>query len=102
MHTAITDVDGLNLDFIKVRPVMVPLSYSDRTVLAQGLVNNTLGVMENRHEGNKSTYKFAYPDWITRTNGRATTNNPTEQTKFFDGTYAHFELLKLNNWINSI
>ena len=77
--------------FIKVRPVMVPLAYTDRTIIAQGIVNNTLAVVKNRYI-EKSTSKFAYPDYMFRTNGKTKSVVPT-----FDGQYSHFDLLKLNN-----
>jgi hypothetical protein len=72
---------------------MVPLNYSDRTIVAQGIVNNTLGVIKNRHSGINSL-PFAYPDYILRCGGKAKT------TSGFDGRYAHFDLLKLNNNLN--
>ena len=71
---------------------MVPLSYSDRTVIAQGLVNNTLGIIKNRHDGITSQ-PFSYPDYIFRCNGK----NKTTTSSFPNGSYAHFDLLKVNN-----
>lgn len=91
----------LELDFINIRPLIVPLQSYERTVVAQGLVNNTLGVMKNRHSDNINSSMFSYPDYLIRMN-KKTTSNPTERYRSFDGSYAHFELLKLNNWINKI
>lgn len=71
---------------------MVPLSNSERTIIAQGLVNNTLGVMSNRMSGRSST-PFAYPDYIFRPGGKP----KTDHLSSYDGGYAHFDLLKLNN-----
>lgn len=71
---------------------MVPLSISERTIVAQGLVNNTLGVMSNRATGMGSS-PFAYPDYIFRPGGKA----KTDYLASYDGSYAHFDLLKLNN-----
>ena len=88
-NTLYSEILSLNLDFIKVRPVMVPLQYSDRTVIAQGIVNNTLSTVKNRN--NISTSKFSYPDYLFRTNGKA------RDYGNFNGQYSHFELLKLNN-----
>jgi hypothetical protein len=84
--------DG-GLGFLKIRPVMVPLNYSDRTIVAQGLVNNTLGVMQNRLSQNVGSDKFAYPDYIFRTNGK----HSHTVSRLFDGQYAHGDIIKLNN-----
>ena len=81
------------LKFHKIRPVMVPLKYSDRTIIAQGLTNNTLGIMKNRYGANPSLMPFAYPDYLFRTNGKK--KNPSYNE--YDGAYSHFDLLKLNN-----
>ena len=81
-----------SIGFIKVRPVMVPLSMSERTIVAQGLVNNTLGVMSNRKSGLNSK-PFAYPDYMLRPGGKHKTN----YLSGYDGLYAHMDLLKLNN-----
>lgn len=78
--------------FVKVRPLMVPLSYSDRHIIAQGIGTNTLGVMSHRVGTNKSSQVFSMPDYLVRSNGRTSPN-----TQFSDGTYFHFDLLKLNN-----
>jgi len=83
------------LGFSRVRPVMVPLNYSDRTIIAQGLVNNTLGIMHNRFGSNKSNLPFSYPDYSLRTNGKRKTSYAN--TDAYNGQYAHFDLLKLNN-----
>jgi hypothetical protein len=71
---------------------MVPLSYSDRTIIAQGLVNNTLGNVKNRHSG-RGSYPFSYPDYRFRNGGvakTASTNNP-------NGIYTHLDLLAINS-----
>lgn len=78
------------LGFVKIRPVMVPLNYSDRTIVAQGIVSNTLGIVKNRHSGISSA-PFSYPDYTLRCGGKAKTLSG------YDGKYAHFDLLKLNN-----
>lgn len=78
--------------FVKVRPLMVPLSYSDRHIIAQGISTNTLGVMSHRVGSNKNSQVFSMPDYLVRSNGRTSPN-----TQFNDGTYFHFDLLKLNN-----
>lgn len=69
---------------------MVPLSYSDRSIIAQGLVNNTLAVMSNRANG-VTNKPFSMPDYLIRHNGIK--NDST----VFNGQYTHFDLLKLNN-----
>lgn len=68
---------------------MVPLSYSDRTVIAQGIVNNTLGVIKNRHSG-RGSLPFSYPDYIFRNGGVQKT--PMSH----NGMYSHFDLLEVN------
>lgn len=52
----------LNLGYKKIRPVMVPLSMSDRRVLCQGIMNNTLFKYGNR----KSNNPFANADYALR------------------------------------
>lgn len=84
--------------FIKVRPVMVPLNYSDRTIIAQGIVNNTLCVMKNRFSTGKSNTPFSYPDYLFRTNGKQKTKRGVDSDSIaYNGQYSHFDLLKLNN-----
>jgi hypothetical protein len=83
------------LGFSKIRPVMVPLNYSDRTIIAQGIVNNTLGNMRNRFGSNKLNLPFTYPDYLFRTNGKRKTSYLNSDA--YNGQYAHFDLLKLNN-----
>ena len=81
--------------FIKIRPIYVPLSYADRTIFAQGLVSNTLGIVKNRYN-RKDSMPFAYPDYLLRTNGKKL--NDTER---YNGQYSHLDLLKLNNHLYS-
>lgn len=71
---------------------MVPLSYSDRTIIAQGLVNNTLGIIKNRRPG-EASQPFSYPDYLFRCNGK----EKTVTSAYPNGSYAHFDLLKVNN-----
>ena len=71
---------------------MVELNYSDRTVIAQGVVNNTLGIINNRRSS-ESNQLFSYPDYTFRCNGK----NKTATSAYPDGSYAHFDLLKVNN-----
>jgi len=89
-------VPWLSSKFKKVRPVMVPLSYFDRTIVAQGIVNNTLGIAKNRAPNNIASSNFAYPDYLFRTNGRKS-DYASNSERSFNGRYAHFDLLKLNN-----
>lgn len=91
----IRDYFNDTLGFLNVRPVMVPLNYSDRTIIAQGIVNNTLGIMKNRFGANKSSLPFSYPDYSFRTNGKAKITYLNSNA--YDGQYSHFDLLKLNN-----
>ena len=79
----------ISIGFKKVRPVMVPLSYSDRTIIAQGIVNNTLGVIKNRHSG-RGSLPFSYPDYTFRNGGVQKT--PMSH----NGMYSHFDLLEVN------
>lgn len=72
---------------------MVPLNYSDRTIIAQGIVNNTIGILKNRLQENSGSNVFAFPDYLFRTNSKAP--QPTDKT--FDGRYAHMDIIKLNN-----
>ena len=85
-----------SVGFIRVRPVIVPINYSDRTIIAQGLVNNTLGVMKNRLPGNVGSSVFAFPDYIFRPNLKS--HQPS--TKTYDGVYAHMDILKINNGLH--
>ena len=85
-----------SIGFLKVRPVIVPINYSDRTVIAQGLVNNTLGIMKNRLPGNVGSSVFAFPDYIFRPNSKK--HQPSAKT--YDGVYAHMDILKINNGTN--
>ncbi len=63
----------------------------DRTVIAQGIVNNTLGVISNRDSSNVNSNVFSYPDYMLRPHSK------TDNASVMDGTYSHFQLLKLNN-----
>lgn len=84
------------LKFVNVRPVMVPLMSSDRTIIAQGIVNNTIGVLKNRTSDNISSSKFSYPDYLFRTETERSRWN-TNSRKISNGRYSHMDLLKLNN-----
>lgn len=86
----------LEKGFIKVRPVIVPLNYSDRTIVAQGIVNNTLGILKNRLQANSGSNVFAFPDYLFRTNSKA----PQSTGKTYDGRYAHMDILKINNEVH--
>lgn len=84
--------------FIKIRPVMVPLKNSDRTIIAQGIPSGTLAVMKNRLSQNIKTSQFSYPDYLFRTeSNRHETYLPAVR---YYGRYSHFDLLKLNNDLN--
>ena len=85
-----------SVGFIKVRPLIVPISYSDRTVVAQGIVNNTLGIMKNRLPGNIGSNVFAFPDYIFRPNSK----KHQSVNKTYDGVYAHMDILKINNGLH--
>lgn len=76
--------------FKKVRPVRVPLSMSDRSVIAQGVVNNTLGHPYNRKSANSGTSVFSFPDYFFRNNGKHGYVNPSAIT---DGEYAHLDIV---------
>lgn len=52
----------LNLGYKKIRPVMVPLTMSDRRVLCQGVLNSTMFIYGNRRGNNP----FAFPDYALR------------------------------------
>ena len=73
------------LGFVKIRPVMVPLNYSDRTIVAQGIVSNTLGIVKNRHSGISSA-PFSYPDYTLRCGGKAKTFKELSNTSNTDTT----------------
>lgn len=88
----------LEKGFIKVRPVIVPLNYSDRTIVAQGIVNNTLGILKNRLQANSGSNVFAFPDYLFRTNSKA----PQPTGKTYDGRYAHMDILKINNEVHRV
>jgi hypothetical protein len=70
---------------------MVPLKTSDRTIIAQGMINNTLAIMKNRLPQNISSSKFSYPDYLFRTENLS--SNPSD----YDGRYNHFDILKISN-----
>jgi hypothetical protein len=78
-------------NFHNVRGVMVPLDYSNRTVVAQGIVNNTIGTLNSRTGGNLGSI---WPDYIFRANCR---QNELNSNKTQDGTYTHYDMLKMNN-----
>jgi len=90
-------LNNLNSKFVKVRPVMVPLKNSDRTIIAQGILSNTLATMKNRLSGNVRTSYFSYPDYLFRTE---TETKQTYPAVSYNGRYCHFDLLKINNNFN--
>ena len=65
-----TVVELLRLGFRKIQLVYVPLSDKDRSIVAQGVVTNTLAKVGSR----KSNSPFAYPDYFTRGNNELNTN----------------------------
>jgi hypothetical protein len=70
----------------------VPLTYSDRTIVAQGLVTNTLGIVKDRTTGSSS--QFAYPDYLLRTNDKKKSESDSNVQ---NGSYCHYDVLRQNN-----
>ena len=56
--------DFIALGYIRIRPIYVPLSMSNRSVISQGFVTNTIAKIGSRQENSP----FAWPDYFTRCN----------------------------------
>ena len=54
----------LSMGYRKIRPVYVPLSFDNRSVIAQGFVTPTIAKVRNRTFNSA----FGYPDWYARPN----------------------------------
>ena len=77
----------INLGFKRIRPVMVPMSMNDRSIIAQGVLTNTLSTMKDRLD--LSTNKYSMPDYLTRLNSE---QNNGECLRINTGGYVDYQL----------
>lgn len=56
----------IDLGFKRIRPMIVPMSMNDRSIIAQGILTNTLSTLKDRK--NISSTKYAMPDYLIRYN----------------------------------